>query len=285
MRHVLKGLGSLLAAAWVAATPIPVGAEPDDGRISIAETPSPALRPATVTLPPGTAARYAQGAAPFRPASPLRIIDEPRVIIPTVTPQTAGPVGARSRPAPPPPGAKILWPPIAGHEGPQVSQLDRVIDRPPWISEARLGLMAHDVGLFGRTEEDGFDFNFELLFQSPNWLGLIGGPRPHLGATVNSSGDTSLFYAGLTWTAQFSGGVFFEASLGAALHDGVEEDARAKQKELGCAVLARFSAAIGYLIDGGPHSLSLAVERADNLGTCTPNEGLDNVGLRYGFRF
>jgi lipid A 3-O-deacylase len=284
MRQALVGLGIIVSIAITPVPPVRASSGGLDVGLEIAQAPPAAMPlPLPSSVPASTAARYAQGASPLR-APPPRIVDEPRMSVPTAT-LDAGPRGPLSRPPPSPPGAKILWPPIAGHAAPEVSRLDRFLDRPPLVSEMRVGLSFHDVALTGRTEEGGFDFNGELLFQPPSWLGPIGAPRPHLGANVNSAGDTSLFYAGLTWTAQFSGGMFFEASLGAALHDGVEADARAKQKELGCPVLARFAASAGYLFDGGPHSLSVTFEHASNLGACERNEGLENFGLRYGYRF
>ncbi|MSO75375.1 MAG: acyloxyacyl hydrolase [Alphaproteobacteria bacterium] len=262
--------------------PAPAPAVPVSVPAPSVAAPPEALIAQTREVPPPLAPATTQGRE--SPPPPPRLVDQPRVVLPVTAPD-AGPRGPLSRPAPPPPGAKVLWPPIAGHVGRQVSQLERFVDRPPWVSEIRTGIMLHDIGLDGRTEEGGFDFNGELLFQAPAWMRAIGAPRPHLGANVNSDGDTSLFYAGLTWTAQFSGGVFFEGSLGAALHDGVEEDPRGRQRELGCRVLARVAVTAGYLFDGGPHSLSLMLEHVDNLGACDRNEGLDNFGMRYGYRF
>src|SRR3546814_17393937 len=70
---------------------------------------------------------------------------------------------------------------------------------PGFLSEVRLGGLAHDVGVFGRSEEDGFDVNAELLFVYPEFLKVIWSPRPHIGTSVNTSGDTSQAYFGLTW--------------------------------------------------------------------------------------
>ena len=72
-----------------------------------------------------------------------------------------------------------------------------------FLSEMRIGVMAHDVGAFGRNKEEGPDINAELLFVSPEFLELIYAPRPHLGISANTSGDTSQIYAGLTWDYTF----------------------------------------------------------------------------------
>src|SRR5690606_8870475 len=67
-----------------------------------------------------------------------------------------------------------------------------------YLSEVRGGGLAHDVGVFGRSEEDGVDVNVELLFVSPDFLKPIWAPRPHIGASVSTSGETSQAYFGLT---------------------------------------------------------------------------------------
>jgi hypothetical protein len=62
------------------------------------------------------------------------------------------------------------------------------------ISEIRAGLFYHDAAIFvapgerdeHRVERTGVDANFELLFRSPDFLKIIGSPRPHIGATVNT---------------------------------------------------------------------------------------------------
>ncbi|HSV28059.1 MAG TPA: acyloxyacyl hydrolase, partial [Candidatus Omnitrophota bacterium] len=68
------------------------------------------------------------------------------------------------------------------------------------IDEIRLGLLDHDVGVFGGEHESGYDVNGEVLFESPGFLAPIWAPRPHVGVYVNTTGDTSQAYAGLTWT-------------------------------------------------------------------------------------
>ncbi len=47
-----------------------------------------------------------------------------------------------------------------------------------FLSEMRIGVMAHDVGAFGRGKEEGPNVNAELLFVSPGFLELVYSPRP-----------------------------------------------------------------------------------------------------------
>lgn len=152
------------------------------------------------------------------------------------------------------------------------------------LSEIRLGVFAHDQGPFSRNEEDGVDFNFELLFTSPAILEGIWSPRPHFGATVNSTGDTSLVYLGLTWEWPFRRNWYLDFSLGAAAHDGKKKTNRIDRKELGCRVLFRESIELGYRF-GTRHAISAFLDHLSNANVCDKNEGLESVGVRYGYRF
>src|SRR3546814_3552649 len=62
--------------------------------------------------------------------------------------------------------------------------------------------MSHDVSVLGSNEEKGIDVNAEILFASPEFLSAIWSPRPHLGLDINTAGDTSQLYLGLTWRWQ-----------------------------------------------------------------------------------
>ena len=152
------------------------------------------------------------------------------------------------------------------------------------LSEVRGGILAHDRGPFTNNEEGGADINLEVLFRSPDFLGSIGSPRPHLGFSVNTSGDTDQFYAGLTWEWAFWRRLFAGFSLGGAVHDGKTETSRTDRKELGCRVLFRGSLELGYRLTRR-HGVSLFYDRISNLDICDNNEGLETAGVRYGYRF
>ena len=152
------------------------------------------------------------------------------------------------------------------------------------LSEIRIGLLAHDRGPFSRNEEDGIDGNFELLFASPAVLDVIWSPRPHIGFSINSEGNTSQLYAGLSWDWSFAGNWFAGFSLGGAVHDGETRTAEPDRKELGCHLLFRESVEVGYRFDGR-HGLSVFLDHISNARLCDANEGLETVGIRYGYRF
>ena len=154
------------------------------------------------------------------------------------------------------------------------------------LSEVRAGVLAHDVGPFAAKEEDGIDYNAEVLFLKPKEHVLI--PRPHAGFALNSAGDTNRLYGGFTWDFTSEKRMFLEVGVGAVYHDGVTAPSFSAETEgrktLGCSVLIRGSLSLGYNITER-HNLSVLVDHMSNAGICQANEGSDSVGLRYGYRF
>jgi lipid A 3-O-deacylase len=152
-----------------------------------------------------------------------------------------------------------------------------------FISEFRVGGFMHDQGPFSHNKEDGYDINAEILFASPDFLDVIWSPRPHIGATRNSIGRTSQVYAGITWDWSFWDGFFAEFAWGAAGHDGNKVQDDPDFKDLGCHLLFREGLEFGYRVAG--HGLSLQLAHISNAKLCDKNEGLEGIGLRYGYRF
>ncbi len=175
----------------------------------------------------------------------------------------------------------------------------------PWggfVSEVRIGALAHDTGPFSSNKESGIDTNLEVLFASPDFLDVIWAPRPQLGVTYNSAGDTSQAYLGLEWEYGFWDGWFASFSFGGAVHDGHlvgDKGGKTDQKSLGCRFLFREALNLGYRFEGR-HAVMLHFDHISNASLCekevdnkatggrhtvTLNEGLETVGLRYGYLF
>jgi lipid A 3-O-deacylase len=159
------------------------------------------------------------------------------------------------------------------------------------VDELRLGVLAHDIGLFGGNAEDGADLNAEVRFGSPSFLRWAFSPRPHLGASINTSGATNQVYFGLTWTATLfrdvivrGDGLFVELALGGAVHDGKIDTIRTDRKSLGSRVLFRESFEIGWAFTPS-QSISFMLDHMSNANLAERNEGLDNFGIRYGLKF
>ncbi|GGE50920.1 hypothetical protein GCM10007276_29930 [Agaricicola taiwanensis] len=155
------------------------------------------------------------------------------------------------------------------------------------FEEARLGVFAHDPD---SPEEGSVDINGEILSSRlplinplSRWAWLS--PRLHLGGTVNTAGDTSHAYAGLTWTADITQRIFIEGSFGGAIHDGETGDIVPNDRsDLGCSPLFREAGSIGYRVTTN-WSVMASIEHLSNAGICDSNRGLTNYGVRVGYRF
>jgi lipid A 3-O-deacylase len=165
-----------------------------------------------------------------------------------------------------------------------------------WLDELRGGLSFHSVDkagpnpLFGLIDTSrGIDVNAEVLF-NPFDLGdlsFLGEFRPHIGATINTGALESMIYAGLSWTFHpFDGPVFIEASLGGSINNGATIGAVAPARNLGCNILFRESVSLGFDITENA-SVMLTAEHASHAGLCSvaANEGLSNLGIRFGYSF
>jgi hypothetical protein len=119
----------------------------------------------------------------------------------------------------------------------------------------------------------------------------VWSPRPHLGASFNASdANTDQVYAGLTWEWMPFDSLFIDFSFGFAGHNGrLENDPgdtdTGRRREFGCSVLFRESLEVGYVFLRR-HSLSVMWDHISHGGLCDDeNEGMDNLGARYGYRF
>jgi lipid A 3-O-deacylase len=159
------------------------------------------------------------------------------------------------------------------------------------IDEVKAGVLAHDVGFLGHHIEHGPDVNLEMLFTSPDMLSVIGSPRPHIGADINTAGATSDGYFGLTWGISliqnlFRPGdyVFANGSLGGAVHDGYLLSAPDGHKRLGSPVLFRESAEVGYQVTP-TISVSALLDHISNANLAPRNAGITSAGARFGIKF
>lgn len=152
------------------------------------------------------------------------------------------------------------------------------------LSEARIGVLLHDAAVFGSSKEDGIDINAEILLDSPSWLSWAFFPRPHIGASLHSKGDTNQFYAGVTWDVDIGWDMFAEASFGGSVHDGEKRTLNPDRKELGRRALFCGAVSLGrYMTEHV--TVSLMIDHASNATLCDANEGLSNAGVRLGYKF
>lgn len=154
-----------------------------------------------------------------------------------------------------------------------------------WLHEIKFGVLHHDTdGLWsGFRREGGVDFNLEAIF-TPHVKFLGGTIRPAIGGSVNTAGDTSKLYTGLRWQYEHISGMFFGVGLGGAIHDGKLNLERYDRKALGSRVLFHIPIEIGYRL-GARSSLSIYFDHVSNASLADPNEGMDTLGGRFGYRF
>jgi lipid A 3-O-deacylase len=157
------------------------------------------------------------------------------------------------------------------------------------FDEVKVGVLAHDVAFGGHHKENGYDINGELLFVSPDFLQWAFAPRPHVGLSINTDGNTDQVYGGLTWTVYGRKGIFandgntfVNFAFGGAVHDGWLQTYDGPRKELGSRILFRESLEVGYWILSNTN-VSVYLDHISNAGLADQNDGLTNIGMRVGF--
>jgi lipid A 3-O-deacylase len=154
----------------------------------------------------------------------------------------------------------------------------------PLIDEIRAGVLAHSID--PNNGEDGADLNLELLLRRPAGrydnplLDFALRPRVHIGASVNTAGDTSQVYAGLSWDVQLTPKLSLELTFGGALHDG---STGAGVDSYGCSLNFRESASLGYALDER-WTVYGTIAHMSNADLCDENTGLTSVGIRLGYK-
>lgn len=153
-----------------------------------------------------------------------------------------------------------------------------------WVNEVKIGVLHHDTdGLWsGFRREEGVDINAEIIF-APKLDILWGAIRPAVGGSFNTAGDTSKAYADLRYQFEHGSGVFFGAGFGGAVHDGDLDDTDPDRKALGTRFLFHTSLEVGYRF-GGRHALSAYFDHISNASLGDHNQGMDTLGIRYGYR-
>ena len=151
--------------------------------------------------------------------------------------------------------------------------------------ELRLGVAAYDMGIFTTHNFNGAVINGELLFPSPDFLSVIGSPRPAIGVDIATAPNAIHFaYFDLNWDAHFTDRLYATWSLGGAVTSANDLEHSTRYKNLGCRALFHLSAGLGY--DLSEHaSIELYADHFSNADLCTPNNGAESAGIRLGYRF
>ena len=160
------------------------------------------------------------------------------------------------------------------------------------LYEVKQGVLAHDRGWFG-TNREGFgpDYNFELMFNSPRFFKKIGAPKPILGLTQTSSGGSSLYYGGITWDWNISQNWFVSGTTGIAWTNGLSKLPKGqvptgdRKIQFGSKWLHRGAVELGWNFYGND-TISLMFSHVSHGSMLDEkNQGMDEFGIRYGYRF
>lgn len=155
--------------------------------------------------------------------------------------------------------------------------------------EARLGILSFDTGIAGTMHRfDGVNINGELLFRSPEFLDVIGSPRPYIGFLASivkrPANPVNFLYAGLNWDYNITKSLYLSASLGAGVHDAKELYTFVNNKALGCHALFHLGAAVGYDITPNV-TVQAYADHFSNAALCRENQAAESAGVRVGFRW
>ncbi|MEM7299951.1 MAG: acyloxyacyl hydrolase [Pseudomonadota bacterium] len=173
---------------------------------------------------------------------------------------------------------------------------------PFFIDELRFGVLDHDAPS-NAHESGSIDVNAELLFHKLDiysdkfdnyfWR-VLTTPRPHVGVVINTAGDTSYAYTGLTWRGDIGPILFIEGTFGFMVHNGENGKfingrsivpGKPNRAALGQEYLFRESIAIGAQITKKISILAIA-EHVSHAGILTPvNNGLTSWGVKMGYKF
>jgi len=153
----------------------------------------------------------------------------------------------------------------------------------------KIGALAHDVpDLWSgfQIEHNAVDINIEAQLAAAWAMPWGGAIRPVIGGSINTRGQTSDGYIDARWQMDCPSGLFFGLGLGAAIHDGEigGKGSDPDMKWLGSRVLFHIPAEVGYHLDAH-NDLSVYFEHMSNAYTQKYNEGMDRIGVRYGYRF
>lgn len=153
------------------------------------------------------------------------------------------------------------------------------------VHEFKIGVLNHDQDDLWSNyrREGGIDGNLELIFNAEMdlWKGTV---RPAIGASLNSQGDTSKAYGAARWETTWGDNGLFALGIGGAVHNGDTKLVNINRKALGSKILFYFPIEAGYRLDQH-NTISLFFDHVSNGWLADPNEGMDTLGIRYGYRF
>jgi lipid A 3-O-deacylase len=168
------------------------------------------------------------------------------------------------------------------------------------VEEIRVGVVGNirdDHGEIVEGKHDGANVELDIVSSSPDFLNIIGSPRPYLMGSIATDGDGVNFGGvGLLWRWEFADGWALEPGFGYIVHDGEIDNPYAP----GTPDAAAFEADNQLLGSRDLFRTTFALERefGDRFAAqlywqhmshgqildSGRNQGLDYVGLRFSYR-
>ena len=146
--------------------------------------------------------------------------------------------------------------------------------------------------------KEGSNAEIEIVSSSPDFLNLIGSPRPYAVISGNVTGDGVNFAGvGLLWRWEFADGWAFEPGFGYIVHDGELDNPFANNTPEAAAFSAEhqllgsrdlFRTTLALEREFGPRFAGQIYYEHMSHGQILDegrNQGLDYVGLRFLYRF
>ena len=169
------------------------------------------------------------------------------------------------------------------------------------VEEVRLGVVGNirsDHGDIVGGKYGALNAEIDIVSSSPDFLNIIGSPRPYLFASIPTADDGVTFGGvGLYWRNEFVQDWAFELGFGYIIHDGEVDNIyapgtpeavafEAEHQLLGSRDLFRTSMALEREL-GERAALQLYWEHMSHGQILDEgrNQGLDYVGLRFLYRF
>ena len=158
------------------------------------------------------------------------------------------------------------------------------------VDEVLFGGFQHDTNFLASQREHGADVNLEVRFVSPDFLKFVWSPRLFIGGLVNTEGSTSQGYFGFGWDMTLSralfrpdDSIFFRLDLGGSVNDEKTINGDRTHKALGSHILFRESVDFGYHWTP-TWSTMISFNHISNASLAKHNQGMNDLGLRFGFK-
>lgn len=169
------------------------------------------------------------------------------------------------------------------------------------VEEIRIGAVENirsDHGEIVEGKQEGTNVELEIVSSSPDFLNIIGSPRPYLlGSFATDNGGVSFGGVGLLWRWEFADGWAFEPGFGYIVHDGEIDNPfpgaspqgiafEEEHQLLGSRDLFRTTFALEREL-GDRAAVQLYWQHMSHGQILDEgrNQGLDYVGLRFSYRF